>query len=244
MEVITTKQQRTLDSLRRVRPAGGWKGIPHADLIDALVEAAGKLDWTVSYEKSHLSRDRNEMAASLYAFAPERYSYLRQISIVRPSATSIVASNSNSHEHRTTIFGGLIPETVPSQLTTKEHYWSEVGLPLTKFQMGKHHHSFDLAKEATIAMEMMLNRIKSFEFTVNKLKEADISQTSVDKIMMKAALGCDGLMPDSRIMRIIKEWEGKTKWDLLIDFAKMARMNPPLKQMGQVHSFLYNCLKP
>mgnify|MGYP001575058687 FL=1 len=214
--MIHTKRQRTLESLRRIRPKIQLV-LSHATLIDALIEEGKSRNWICGYECSHLSRDRTELAAVVYLLS-------RSGSVKTRFALGI----QHSPECRPTIYGGF------------QMLRDDAGIPLTRIQMSRHNKKFNLKEEAELVFKDFEARRLSFPFTLDRLREQTVSPEQTEKIFCGA--GRKGLMPFSRVGRLLKSFQGKNKLDMLLDFARMAKMNPPLQQMRQVHSFLYDCL--
>ena len=220
--MIHTKQERTLESLQRIRPRSGWKSpLHHSALVKAMIlEGIGR-KWVIRFDAAHLNKDRNEMAASMT---------LHHMDLLHLGSYNLAIGllNSNSHEFRPTLFGGV---SSPGK---------GLGIPLTKIQLGKVTKKFVLGEEVKLAWDEFEKRNQSFTWTIDKLQAEALDPKQAEVPLLKALR--IGLMPGSRIGRLLKIYKGKNKWDLLLDFARMARMNPALKQMGQVHSFLYDCL--
>lgn len=220
--MIHTKQRRGLSALKKQHPIStldnGWRSIPHFALVQTLIETGKRRGWDTQYLSSWLSTDKDQMVASLQL----------QEQINHQCFPSGVVLNSNAQDFRPHLYGGttLLPDGI--------------GLPLTKIWYSKKTSRFDLKAESELVLDEYANRMKSFGYMIRALKETHLTRERIDRILLKA--GRADLLPDSRVMRLLKEFQGNTAWELLLAFARMAQMSPPLVQMNQVHSFLYDYL--
>lgn len=195
-----------------------WQGIPHKELIRSLLRhtrGMKRRGLTI-----HLSKDRFEMAA-VHTIWPE---------MDQPIQIGVI--NSNSMQRQLTFYLGPVIDGI--------------GLSLDKYLCGKHRTGVDLSQQIgwVLTATKALPEIKAYVYhtAINELDHNHITPEEIQTALTEA--GRKGLMPWSRLGKIDLLLRDKTttKLDVLLAFAKVAKMNPPLKQMPQVYRFIHECL--
>jgi hypothetical protein len=114
---------------------------------------------------------------------------------------------------------------------------SEFGIPLREYFLGKHTSGIDPGERMSAAMDQFREDAKDFPKILKRLHHQPVGKGAFDLLLLRVARA--KMMPWSRL-RIIDETfqSGKSHsaWDFLEAFATAAARNPPLAQMGQVHS--------
>ena len=194
-----------------------WQGIPHRELIRSLLRQTK--GWKRKGLTIHLSKDRFEMAATLTLYpTPDR-------------PVQIGVLNSNSMQSQLTFYSGSVV--------------GKQGLSLDKHLAGKHRIGINLDWQCANAITEVVAEVgfSDYHQIVEEFKQTKLTLEEIQTALTKA--GRKGLMPWSRLGRIDRLLFGNlriSKLDVLLAFAEVAKMNPPLKQMPQVYRFIHECL--
>jgi hypothetical protein len=225
--MIHTKKKNNTEELKNIqeerskRAGNKWKFVPQHAIVEELINQAKEREWFPHDVQAQTSRKGKDIAIGMTVILPGFSDELKQgISVI----------NSNDMTFRSALYGGVVI--------------NGNGVPLTKVLFRKHDDKFNLKEEVETALDEFSNRANGFNYTMNSLEDKELTYQEAARCLDVA--GRRKLMPWSRAGRLlesIKPDQKISKWELLVRFSEMAKMNPPIKQMEQVHRFLYNVLQ-
>lgn len=224
--MIYTKTPITLTALRKLgKPPPKqfgkyWRPMPHHQLLASLKRLAAERGWELTNPNIHLNASATDMAAT-FDIGGKGFAALHSI----VGQTCLGIYNSNAQSRALTLYGGV------------------KDIPLARIHVGRHSEGVDLEHRLNDALKLFyFSHAAQFPNVILRAKQTklggDGGLPTAYELLSDA--GRRRLMPWSRIGRIASGYQttnGKTVWDLLVLFAKVARMNPPLKQMRQVYGF-------
>ena len=230
--MITTKEAHVLMPEGMVLPNGlavpvaedghYWRGINHGLLVNLIEEGAERRFWKLGKSTVFVSPGGSDMVAS----------WDIDINLAPPDCCSfsIGVVNSNSRQTALHLFAGLRVAA------------NDVGLPFFKFVLGKHTKGLLLSKEVNQALTQCGELFHGIEKLINEMDKRALLLPKATEMLTKIAR--QRQMPWSRIGEVDKLFrEGPlTALSLLYSFAYVARKNPPLRQMRQIHE-LYKLIE-
>lgn len=225
-------KRATLAQLKRIktpRPnkAGAyWKPLPHTEFIDTIRSEAKKRNWELSNLNFYLSNDKQDMIGTCNLIVP---------SIKAPAGQvlSMGFINSNAQRFAAKIAVGSTVLVCSNGIVTGE-------IVLQR----KHTIGFNVQIELAVAFDEYKERAEELPTITQWLKQHQLTETQANAFLIEA--GRRGLMPWSRIGQVDHEFYHPTypeigtgtAWALLNAFTLIAKQNPPLKQLDQIHEFL------
>ena len=224
--MIYTKQKKhTLKYLKGLTTPKGI--IPHHDLLQSFLEACKEQGWSPEADRTiYLSSNMRIMVASIYLYpAPGGGKPWPALTLCN-----------NVMFQRTHVYGGVA--------LCDQH---RSGIPLIRLDYPKRlppTYEIDLKESSLLIARELKEEIKTFPARIEVLKVGHY-QNPDDWTKTLTLAGSAELMPWSRIGRVIdllKSYGEPSKWDILVAFARMARIDPPTRQMYQIHEFLHKCL--
>lgn len=194
--------------------------IPHALVTDVMLRAAGEHHTTLGKQEIHTSNDGKD-AVVLWEAGTKW-----EAGTNTDYPTLFALANFNSRDTSVKLLAGVRV--------------GEADVPLTEVRVCRHDHygAAGLVEHTRWAMGEIVNATTRFPGIVEKLRRKKVGGEKLLHLTVEAAR--KELMPWSRLRRIdnlINEKPECTTWDLLVVFAQVAQMNPPLKRLGQVLKF-------
>lgn len=222
----TTYEQLADIPLTRPSRAGSvWRGVPHHDLVEAVLEECRMRKWKVNEMKFALSEDKADLAGAIALTIP---------SIKAPEGMdlSLGVLTSNALRRRMRIVVGAEVRVCHNGMCTGEVVMCR-----------KHTSRLDLYREVEEGLNLYLERAKTIPDTVKVLREKELPQPTADHFLLEA--GRQSLLPWSRIGQVDKQYRhprfaehGKgTAWALLNAFTWVVKQSNPLRQMDQINQF-------
>lgn len=224
--MFSVKENIGMDLLRTVkviRPDGAgeyWEGIPHHQLLAALLQQLREKELTPSDPTIGLSADNADLIATLTVEGN------RLPLLVERLHHGLGLITSNARRHALRIYYGV---------------WTEegIGIPIGTLQIGgKHTNGFDLQETVNEIVRNYLRSSKIVGKEVARLMSSPITYSESCSLLVEA--GKQGLMPWSRIGRVESIYQAMNRtstWELLVAFAHVVGMNPPFDQMKQTDAF-------
>lgn len=222
------KESVDIEQLRKIRVqklngAGSrWKPVPHYLLVETLKEEIKNRGWKLQRGCCVLSNDKAEMATSWDVIGPPepREGIL----------CSLGTSNATNQRGRLWLFAGV-------RLSEEG-----IGFPLSRISIaGRRTTGLDLDARIREAVDAWEEEVKGFLARILRLEKQRLSLEKVSEIIHKAH--DNKHLSGSRAWKLQKEvGEAPTKWQLLLKFAKINQIVPPLSQMRNAYSFLKEVL--
>lgn len=226
--IFPKKENVELEQLKKVRvhrpeEAGGrWKAVPHHQVIEALRKETKKRDWKLKRPCCVLSNNKAEMAVSWDVIGPAA----PRDGIV----CSLGAVNATNQRERLWLFAGVWLEQ------------EEVGVPFSRISVAaRRTTNLDLEEKIREAMNLWEEEVKEFLTRIMRLENQQLSLGKVTEIIERAHNAKQ--LSGSRAWKLRKAVEEDTnKWEILLKFAEINQIVPPLNQMTKAYSFLKDVL--
>lgn len=230
--MITVKgTPTTLEKVRRAkveRPewaASRWKGVRHSELLDTLFARFREDGTKVLDQKYVLTRGGTDMVATFG---------LRLRDLEAPDGTDFAMGVVNTNSGRSTL---KVAVGATIQVCQNGMVSGEILL------RRKHTAGLELECELNHAVDDYMVGVRGLGKEIASLKRTTLEAWQIDHVLMEA--GRAGLMPWSRIGRVDKEFRsprfeefsGNTSWSLLNAFTYVAKMDPPHRQLREIHEF-------
>jgi hypothetical protein len=206
---------------RLPRGAGSyWREVNYRDLVNEVLAVAGDLYYQASDLTIATSSDQGEMVASVVLTHPDLVTEVGDL--------SVAISTSNNRRRATTFHHGVIV--------------GDVGVPLGLYPLRARHTARvvvqrDVFQIVRDLMKRLPGIVKYYKNNVLTMRHRSLPEGQVQQLLMDA--GRSRIMPWSRI-GVIDRLVGAgavSAWALLLAFAKVAKTNPPLRQLWQIHQF-------
>lgn len=201
-----------------------WKGIPHIELIRAIVSEFDRRGWLLKSETYALSKSGCALAAS----------FNLQMKLLPPEGQQFCVglTTANDRHQKLRIVVGTTVIVCDNGMVSGEMVFSR-----------KHTTGFELSPEIVKAMDWCQDRFGDVKDYVKFLQKKILCDSEVDCILMQAGRDC--LMPWSRIGDVDdyyhtpshEEFDSRTAWSLLNAFTSVVKKNPPLQQIYQITKF-------
>ena len=195
-----------------------WRGMEHGQLLQEVVDAGHKLrlGWEFSNWEMVTSIDQSAMVAVLTVHIP---------GLDPPSgwAFAITLANSNRRDVAVKMMGGL---------RNADH-----AIMFHEWGAGKHTQKLTSVPWSDYLWAFYENARYYHE---EPTRELGWYPTVRDTMEILVSAGKIRIMPWSRVGRLLDKNKGttqKTAWQLLLQFADMAKMNPAMKRIHQIHKF-------
>ncbi len=219
------EEVRTIPLVRPKNAGKFWKGIPHGDLINSILNESERRKWIIIKDRFSVSDDGADMAAAFDIILPDLES---------PEGTQFALGilANNKRERALRMYAG-------ATITVCRNGFVSGEILLNK----KHTTQFDLEDGIEKSLDEYFISIRKMSDIINSLRNHVLSEFEYSYIMIEA--GRKKLMPWSRIGEVDKEyrnpsfseWEQWSSWALLNAFTYVAKRNPPRKQMDQINKF-------
>ena len=218
------KGNTTLKELKLIEPVEPfgvgkyWQGISHHKLLNTISTLAQDRKWNTQYWTIGVSRDKQDLAASLILEIPGLY----------PKTLCLGVVNSNARRYSLQFYGGVY------------FLADKVGIVLSRDDTShKHTLGVKLEGEIEAALNVFHQSASSFEAKILELEKTWITTNQAAVALSEAGIG--EMIAWSRIGKITGMFHKnnrQTAWSLLSQFAKVAQRSPVMSQMKSVYEFL------
>lgn len=226
--IFPKDQNVPLEELKKIRiyrpeEAGArWKAVPHHQVIETLKKEAKERGWKLRRPCCVLSNDKAEMAVSWDVIGPPapREGFV----------CSLGAVNATNQRERLWLFAGVWMEE------------EEVGVVLERISVAaRRTTSLDLEEKIRASLDLWEEEARGFLARITRLEKQRLSLEKVTEIIEKAHN--TKRLSGSRAWKLRKTvGDDPTKWEILLRFAKINQIVPPLNQMVNAYSFLKEIL--
>lgn len=205
-----------------------WRRVPHIEMIKSITEAvkAAGLEFDKKNIRFYLSMGNANIAFSLIAKNEEigtiNTKHRGEIIPLYPSVGFVA---SNAHRQGLVFYGGFA-----SMETNFAHV-------MLRQKGAKYTVNFDPYTEAKTFVQDWAENLNMLARESRNLQRIEINRNQISRYMTEA--GAQNLMPWSRAGKVIDAITGNvcSKWRLLMEFSRVAAMNPPQMQMDQHYFF-------
>lgn len=223
--MITSTQTYSLRKLKAAaavaaaRTGSYWAPFNHGELATIIYREAGERGWTLTAPAMFLSPTGGESVAAW-----------RIAELCGRGALSSVAlgwANSNTQRTALTLYGG---------------YWTAagIGVPFQRYRLRRHTHGADVPTEVRLALGQMAQDLKTWPDLIKELAGRTLAAGESERILAEAARS--KLIPWSRVGKVdtlLRNGDTPTTaLGLLLAFADITRLAPPLTQMAMVCKFV------
>lgn len=224
--LVTLKQVRAVPLRQPPRKPGAyWQGVPHGELVGAILDECAGRHWKVTETKFCLSKDGADLAAALSLDVPD-------LEMPAGQRLGLGILTSNAMRRALRIVVGTTVLICQNGMVSGE-------LVLTR----KHTVGFDIHRDIVDALDDYLTKARAIPNMVEGLQARKLKPSEAEHILMEA--GRLGIMPGSRIFKVDEEYRNPrfpefyepTSWSLLNAFTWVVKENPALEQMDQINCF-------
>jgi hypothetical protein len=228
----------TLEQVRKVKlrtPDGAgtvWNGIPHGELVDAILDEVRSRGWEVRGQKFALSNDGTSLAAAFEVEGP-------RVKLPKGQTLSLgVSTGNNRHQALKLVVGTTV--TV-----------CENGFVSGEVALKRNHTSgLDIHKELDEALDGYVEKAKGIAEMVETLQAARMTNADAQDMLFAACLKNRptyiSILPWAAIGDVYKEWlnpsfkefKSRTAWSFLNAFTFVTKKAPPLQQIPRCQRFL------
>ncbi len=204
-----------------------WKGIPHYQLLNALLSEIEERGWTADKPRFSLTKNGAGLAGAFEIDVPK-------IGPPEGMRFALGILTDNAYERALRLYAGADVSVCNNGLATGQ-------IILAK----RHTKNFDLKGEIAMALDDYLVAIQKVGGIVDGLKNHKLLGGAVYEHLLIEA-GRERLMPWSRLGKVDTEYRNprfpdeigtETSWALLNAFTWVVKRNPPYRQMDQINRF-------
>lgn len=224
--MIHTRQTHSLAEIRcaeMVCPPTAterWKGLPHADLLDAIKAEAKRRDWKLDNFQSHFGEGKAIMAASFRLTDPGQPPL-----DVGSLSLGVYNSNSPNNDARLRFFGGV-------------EIGNKTSVCFVEAPLSKHMISADLAEDVRVGCSYLAEEFKDFPVRINLLKGKYWPEGHADFLLLQA---CRRKLLPWSYLGAVDETYAKLEsagsgngWGLLTAMSAVVCAHPYMRQMQRL----------
>lgn len=239
--MIYTQQKITLEEISKIplikpiKAGMHWKGIQHGDLAKYILKEWNSRGYSCKINTIVLNETKENIGLVFDVAYPgiiqlKEWNY--QLGVV----------NSNSRKFRMRWFSGGFHKELNRHFINKELFLQDNGL--------KHAPNMELESVVKGIMKEHIGAVYTFGEDVEDLQERELTAREMEKVLIyntRHNNTCKGAMIWSRIGKVFKLWDlsketigdmgRNTSWRLMMCFAEVVKMNPPIRQMVDLNNF-------